>query len=496
MRSMTETTAPVGLRFSLRATSALPGPRVPVPAWGVLRYIHDPVRVGMALRPASGDGIATTAAGHSALLVCYGERWARMCFTDMETWQRPNGGLVQAPRARPAVANLMRTIVLSNGEDWQRRRRLAMPSTHKEALLDGMRASFTRTIEELTRGWSPGEPVDASAGMLQVSLRNNVRCLMGLEPADGEPLAKQLDWYANALLDPGVALTQRMSNALLGGRPMFGTPYARWVHIAESAESTLRALVQKRRARGGTGDMLGALLASPEDGEPGLSDDEAVGELMGLYAAGYETTARTLAWTLLMLACHPAAARAAQEEAAALLGGDMPTLAQSKQLPLLDAIVRETQRVLPAVPSSIPRVAARDVEVDGYHIPAGSGLVCSITAAHHDERFFPDAYAFLPERWEALRRSPGALTYRFMPFGAGPRRCLGGALADYQLRASVAWLLQRYSFRVPPKARVDYRIRQVVLEPRGPLNLILGPPSGWADEALIPEGSVRHLVRR
>jgi cytochrome P450 len=487
---MTEPIAePSGIRFSLPVTASIPGPRKVFAPLGMLEYVRDPVKVGAQLRPTSGDGLVTTAKGHSAMLVCYGETLARACFTDMDNWMRPGGGLVSPPASHPNVAAMLDAMVLLNGPEWQRRRRLAVPPTNKEALLDGMRESFTRTASELTEDVVLGSLVDVGQRALRVSLRNNVRCLMGLEPGEGEPLAKKLDFFINSLVDPGVGLTQRLPWLIPG------TPYARWVNDAESLYGTLQSLVQKRRLRGGAEDMLGALLGPAEDGTPALTDAEAVGELTGLYAAGYETTAQTLTWTLLMLACHPEAARAAQEEASSLLKGDIPTFAQCKALGQLDAIVRETQRLIPAVPSSIPRVAVREVDMDGHKIPVGSALVCSIVSSHHDERYFPQPYKFQPERWETLRKQSAALTYRFMPFGSGPRRCVGGVLADYQLRATLAWLLQRYSFRLPPKTRVDYKMRQVVLGPAKPLRLLVGAAGEWARNNDLPMGGIRRLVQ-
>ncbi|HEX4513467.1 MAG TPA: cytochrome P450, partial [Polyangiaceae bacterium] len=176
-------------------------------------------------------------------------------------------------------------------------------------------------------------------------------------------------------------------------------------------------------------------------------------------------------------------ARALGDEVARLHGAP-PT-----ELPLLDAVIKESLRLLPPVPIH-PRVVAKDTELGGYHFPAGSELMLSIFHLHRDPDVFPTPDVFAPERWQTAKPS----VYEYNPFSAGPRMCVGASFAMMELKIVLAMLLSKFRLELPAGSRVDARIA-VTMSPPGGLEMIVRSakdappaPSGF-------EGRVRRLVR-
>jgi cytochrome P450 len=277
------------------------------------------------------------------------------------------------------------------------------------------------------------------------------------------------------------------------GRPIPGTPYAHWISAGEQIHDAFVSLLRQRRAAP-KADVLSALLNAREEttGEP-IQEEDLVGEVLGLYGAGYETTAYTLAFTLILLATHPKEARSVRDELEGVLGGRAATFDDLPRLPLLNAAILESQRILTVVPISLPRVAAHPTCLAGVTLPAGTLATGALLASHHDPDVFPEPRRFRPSRWDTL--DPAHLTYQYLPYGAGPRRCLGAAFADLQLRVTLSVLLQRFAFETAPRRnRIDVKTVQVTMGTRGPALLAaVDAKRGRANEVAI-SGNIRRLV--
>jgi cytochrome P450 len=271
-----------------------------------------------------------------------------------------------------------------------------------------------------------------------------------------------------------------------------------WLPLPRKAEKrrALRLLdtlvwrhVHERRAAPQPGDdLLGMLLsAADSEGDGGLmSDREVRDQLMTIFLAGHETTAVGLAWAGWMLAAHPALAAKATAEVDTVLGGRVPTAADCAHLPFVGAFIKETLRLRPPAPGVFTRRATTDVRIGQWTLPKGSLVSIVSVIPQLDPRWFADPETFDPARFEgeaARKIERGA----YLPFGAGPRVCIGNSFATMEMTLVVAMLLQRFVLRVPPGTSEPGVRMEVTLRPDPGICLTLErrpAPTGPAVPAL------------
>jgi cytochrome P450 len=189
---------------------------------------------------------------------------------------------------------------------------------------------------------------------------------------------------------------------------------------------------------------------------------------MTLLLAGHETTANALNWTWYLLAQNPDAEARLHEELDTVLAGRIPTLADLKALPYTEMVVKESMRLFPPA-FSFGRMAIEDTEIFGYDVPKGSDLNIFTWFTHRDSRWWSEPLAFRPERFspENEERIP---RYAYLPFGGGPRVCIGNSFAMMEARLMLATIAQRYQFRLAPGQTVALD-PLITLRPRGGMHL-------------------------
>jgi cytochrome P450 len=217
-------------------------------------------------------------------------------------------------------------------------------------------------------------------------------------------------------------------------------------------------------------DLLSLLLeARDEDGQP-MSDAQVRDEAVMLFLAGHETTALTLAFALYLLAAHPESQARLNAELDAVLGNRNPALGDLDRLVYTEQVVLESMRLYPPA-WAIGREALTPVEIGGFSFPKGAEFVISPWVMHRDPRFFAQPEAFQPERWEddLARRLP---KFAYLPFGGGPRVCIGNRFAMMEAKLVLATLVRRFRFQVTDETEVRL-FASVTLRPRGGLKLRL-----------------------
>jgi cytochrome P450 len=197
-----------------------------------------------------------------------------------------------------------------------------------------------------------------------------------------------------------------------------------------------------RRSGQDRGDLLSMLMRA-HGNERGVSHDELRDYLIAMFSAGHETTAYTLVWAWIMLAKHPAVEAALWEELDRVLGGRPPTAEDLPQLVYTNMIIKETLRLYPTGWMLFPRETTEDVVLGGYSITKGSIIYVSPYVLHRDERYFPDPERFHPERFRggAEKQLPRGA---YIPFGLGPRVCMGQHFATMEAVLTLATVAQRY----------------------------------------------------
>jgi cytochrome P450 len=194
-------------------------------------------------------------------------------------------------------------------------------------------------------------------------------------------------------------------------------------------------------------------------------------ECMTAFLAGHETTAATLTWWSWCMAAHPHAQALARAEVDSVLQGRLPTAADLPALDYLGRTLQETLRLYPAAPVLISRRAVRPVTLGGWQLPARTIFVVPLQLMQHDARWFPEPDAFRPDRF--AEGAPAIPRGAFMPFGTGPRVCLGQHLALAEMTVLAAQFLQRYTVAVPAGMAPPQPVFNITLRPRTPLTLRL-----------------------
>jgi len=201
-----------------------------------------------------------------------------------------------------------------------------------------------------------------------------------------------------------------------------------------------------------------------------MTDRQLRDEMMTLFLAGHETTAMALAWTWYLLSQHPGVEAALHRELDHALQGRDATAADLPNLPYTDMIVREAMRLYPPA-AGFAREPIEDVAIGGYTVPARSLVTVNTYALHRDARFFDDPEQFRPERfasgWED--RIP---RYAYLPFGGGPRVCIGNGFAMMEARLVLATIAQRYRLTLAPGQTI-VPVQLVTTRPRGGLRMTL-----------------------
>jgi cytochrome P450 family 135 len=316
-----------------------------------------------------------------------------------------------------------RSVLLLDGAEHLRQRRLMLPAFHGERMRvygDVMRAAAERAIER----WPRGRSFDVLPSMQAITLEVILRAVFGVtEPERAAELAEPL----RAVLDTVASRRRVLALALTSGRSGPLSPWGRFVAARAAADELIAAQIAARRASPGEGDdVLSLLLSARDEDGRALSDEELRDELMTLLVAGHETTATALAWTLERLARHPGVLRDVVAERRA--GGDE----------LLEATIKETLRLRPVVPAVVRKLQA-PMTFGGWDLPAGVHIGPSIYLLHRRPDLYPDPLTFRPQRF--LERSYG--TYEWIPFGGGIRRCLGASFALFEMRVVLQTLLDR-----------------------------------------------------
>ncbi|HZP43358.1 MAG TPA: cytochrome P450 [Candidatus Binatia bacterium] len=432
---------------SLPRTPALPpGPSAPA-AVQTLRLVRHPYDFLERCARDFGDAFTLRTLGQPPSVVMSHPDAIREIFTaDPDVL---SAGESNAPFLAPILGE--NSVLVLDGARHLRKRRLLLPPLHGERM-----QAYAVTMRDLTDvvvdAWPVGQPFPILASMQRITLDVIIRTVFGVETSGTtgrlrEALFAMLG-MAGSLAALSIAIPALRIE--LGGL----APWGRFRRHRATFDRILREEIAARRQAGTEGrtDILSLLLeARDEDGEP-MSDAELLDEMFTLLMAGHETTAAALAWAFHHVLVEPAVVTRLRAELAAVVGGGRLEPWHLSRLEYVDAVVKETLRVFPIIPSVVRRVKA-PVRIGGWDVPAGATVSAAIYLAHRRADSWPEPDCFVPERFLGARPSP----YAFLPFGGGTRRCLGAAFASYEMKVVLATTFLRAELREAP----GYRMRPV-----------------------------------
>ncbi len=456
------------------------GPRALLPMLNVLRFFQDPALTMVRLSQRYGD-IAAIADGRATLVCAFGARLNQEVMTQPALYQHSTELPVKAPPGS-SLSRFNQVLPFSNGDEHRRRRRLMQPAFQKSAT-DAYAPSVARVADALLARWPTLTPVDVAARVRELTAAVAVQTLFGLDALDGQ---EDLAHVEASLLE---ALSSPLSILLPFDIPCL--PFRTALRASARVEARLRQLIRARREQGeGGGDVLSRLLFSRDEQGASLTEDELVGECNGLFVAGYDTSAQTLAWTLFLLTQHPEVLAAVQDELSVLKGAP-PSPEDFPKLVLLDRVLKESMRLLPAAPMLFMRVAQTEARLGPHTVPAGTTVVLSPLVTHRDPERFANPDRFVPERWATT--SPSA--YEYLPFGAGARMCLGAPLANLALRVLLPMILQRFRLEPVAGAEISRTMHGIALAPKYGLPMVLKQQDGATPPPRVPvRGDIGELV--
>jgi cytochrome P450 len=405
-------------------------------------FVTDPIGFVSRRFERHGDIYYAPAKGTGLYVIRHPDHLAEVLLTRAKHYRKTHSALEQMS---PVVGS---GLLTSDGDLWKRHRRMLQPAFTKKQLSTYVDVMVTETTAKLQE-FGDGQTRDLSRDMMELTLQIVSRCLFNHD------VRAQTDAVGNAM---------RAVNETFSRPDVLPSWFPSPTRIrSQRALSRLDALVydliDERRAmieRGDrtSDDMLQALVtAVDEEGDGGgLDRAEIRDQLVTFFLAGHETTSHALAWTWYLLSQNPEALARLHRELEEVLGDRDPTAGDLAQLHYTEQVLSEAMRLYPPA-YVLARKAYEDTEIGGYPVPAGSEVVAWTYLTHHDPRWFPEPHAFRPERFtpEAIAQRP-KLSY--LPFGAGPRACIGRHFSLLESKIVLATLARRYTFTLAPRARV------------------------------------------
>ena len=420
---------------SLPGAAMPPGPPLPRVVQ-TLAFLLAPAPFLDACRRRYGDVVTMGTLFDSKFVMVFDPEVLKLVFRGSPS--RLRAGEANAPLG-PVLGE--RSVLLLDGDEHLRQRRLMLPAFHGERMREYEQV-MTQAADRAIDSWPVGEPFKLMPSMQLLTLDVIMHAVFGVEEG---PRQEELKRRVRTMLDPVGNRAAILMMMLSGGRLGVTGRVERFQRQRHLVDEMIYAEIARRRTADDleqrTDVLSMLLLARDEDGEA-MTDAELRDELVTLLVAGHETTATGLSWAFELLLRNPAVlerARAAVEE------GDTA---------YLDAVVKETLRRRTVVPGVGRVVREVPFQLNGYTIPPGIEINPSIAGIHRRSDRYPDPTAFRPERFLG-ENAPD--TYTWVPFGGGTRRCLGASFATFEMRVVISRVLARTSL-----ATVDRRAETAV----------------------------------
>jgi cytochrome P450 family 135 len=436
--------------------SAGPPPGPPLPRWlQTLGFVVGGVRFLDAVRRRYGDVVTLGTTFDERFVLVFSPELVKQVFQGPP--QQLHAGEANALLG-PIVGH--RSVLLLDGPEHLRHRRLMSPPFHGRAMLGWIDTIRDATDAEID-GWPVGEPFAMHASMQALTLRVIVRAVFGLELDPAHPTAAdELSAALRTMIEPlGSRSGLMLVAALVRGRGRSGSAQ-RFAARKRVVDELLLAEIARRRADPDLADhddVFSALLLTRDEDGHGLTDDEVRDELLTLLLAGHETTAAGLAWTFDLLLHEPRVmARASERDDA-----------------YLDAVVKESLRIRSVIQGVGRVVRERPFELGGYEIPVGVEINPSIRTIHRRGDLFAESARFLPERFLS---DDAPDTYTWIPFGGGTRRCLGASFATTEMRVVLSRVLERCRLEAADARQAKPQLRAITIAPKGGVRVIQTDP--------------------
>ncbi len=443
------------------------------PIVGVLpMLLRDPIKFLFRCQQQYGDAYYIRVGSQRFLILCH-PRHAEYVFARGHRVFRKKGSLW-----KPLRHYLGNGLLVSDGDFWLRQRRLMQPLFSSTRLNDLTELMVT-TIDEGLSSWDKAAesttPIDVEKEFGEITMQVSARVMFGA----GMPSEQtaRLGSDVSYIIDHMV-------------RSMVTDSFPRWlprpgrVRYHETLKRVRREISslieQCRQPDAQSGGMLYDLIRGV-DGDPGdqMTPDELYDEAMNLFLGGYQTTAFALAWTVHFLTLYPEWHGRLQQEVDVVLAGRTPVFEDLPKLSSTRMAIQEAMR-LRSPAWWIPRQAEVDEAIDGIAVAAGTTVAPLVHAIHHHQDVWENPSEFDPARFTS-ERSEGRSKFAWLPFGAGPRRCVGERLSIAEAQLFIVRILQRFDLEAVPGKVARPRLR-TTLGPVDGVHVFLRPRTAYTSE--------------
>lgn len=352
-------------------------------------------------------------------------------------------------------------LVNSDGDFWRRQRKMIQPAFHSKRI-SGYADTMVKYTRKAVDQWQPGQVLNIGHTMEHITRDIVTKALFD---ADVSAESRRIGEIIQTLQE----MAFREMSALISLPDWM--PHKRHEQQAiREIDRIIHRIIAERRAAPDTdrGDLLSMLLQARDDKGQGMTDQEVRDEAVTMFIAGHETTATAMAWMWYLIARHPEVEAKLLAEVDAL-GGKIPTFEDVPKLKYALQVFKETMRLYPPT-WMLPREAAEEVEIGGYTLPKGAYIHIFPFLLHRDERFFDEPLKFDPDRF-APEREAQITPYAYLPFGGGPRVCIGNSFAMMEVQLMMATILQRYRLISAPGQGEPELEPLIVLQPAGGIQM-------------------------
>lgn len=372
---------------------------------------------------------------------------------------------------KPILGNS--SVMMLDGDRHKKRRQLVMPSFHGSRMQNYGQLIFdltTKVFDSLsvdkTLNKNSNGTFLARDAMQDISLQIILQAVFGLYDGDRcqklkELMSKMGELFISPLTSAALFFPSLQKD--LGA----WSPWGNFVRQREQIDKLIYSEIAERRANNDPNrtDILSMLLLAVDEEGKFMTDEELRDELLSLLLAGHETTATAMSWALYWIHRLPEVKAKLMHEIESV--SDPDDWMSIFKLPYLTAVCNETLRIHPVAMVTFPRVVEEPVELLGYKLEPKTIVLGCIYLLQHREDLYPDAEKFRPERFLERQFSP----YEFMPFGAGVRRCIGEALAQFEMKIVLATIISRYNLELSDRKPVKPQRRGVTLAPAGGIKM-------------------------
>ena len=369
-------------------------------------------------------------------------------------------------------------LVTSEGDHWRRQRKLAQPAFLRERVNAFGPVMVEETDRMLDRWESKvGDELDVHGEMMRLTLRIVARTLFSTSIASEEEAVA-----VGEAVTVGITYANEYAESLFKPPQWLPTPKnLRFKRAAQTLDALVYRMIEERRRgkNADANDLLGLLMKSMDGGD-GMSDRQLRDEVLTLVAAGHETTANALAWTFYLLSKDPDVERRAFREIAGAVGDRAPRVDDLPRIKYVNQVLQESMRLYP--PAWIfERQAIADDVIAGFKVPKKAIVAISPFVLHRQRSLWENPEGFDPDRFAPDRSERPR--YAYLPFGGGPRQCIGMGFAMMEANLILARIMQRFRVDLVPAQRIEPE-PMVTLRPKGGLRMKL--------RRQAPIGKTRH----